>query len=208
MIRQFLKSVHYRRLFNNAPIPGDLEACREYIKASHTVLDLGANLGIYSKALSRFVGPQGQVHAVELMSDTFEYLHANVAKLGNVFCYNVGISDKTGTGYAYQPPIKHGHIYRARIAPKGTLVRLYRLDDLFSDLSPVFIKCDVEGAELEVIAGAKKMIECYHPIWLIETSRQDVFREMQRLGYVFQKLGQDWLFVHRVTQKESAPEST
>lgn len=103
MLTQFLKSLHYRRLFNQQPIPPDLLACRKHIHPGDTVLDLGANVGIYSKALSQFVGPGGQVHAVELMPRTFDYLHANVESLGNVFCYNAGISHCTGMGYAHHP---------------------------------------------------------------------------------------------------------
>jgi FkbM family methyltransferase len=198
MLTQFAKSVYYRRLFNRTAAPSDLTQCAAYIHAGDTVLDLGANLGIFSKTLSRMVGPSGQVHAVELMPQTFSYLHGNVASLGNVFRYNVGISDRTGTRYAQQPerlPGGGGHIYRAHIAETGIQVRTYRLDDLFPDLSPTFIKCDVEDHELAVIRGAQQIIKRCQPIWLMETDDPEAFRAMEALGYEKHPIGNDWLFV-------------
>ncbi len=200
MLTHFLKSVYYRRLFNRALPLSDMVQCATYIRRGDTVIDLGANLGIYSKTLSRIVGPSGQVHAVELMPETFSYLHGNVGSLGNVFCYNAGISDRTGTHYAQKPerlPGGGGHIYRAHLAETGVRVRTYRLDDLFPDLSPTFIKCDVEDHELAVIHGARQLIARCRPIWLMETDEAEVFRAMNGLGYQHQPVGNDWLFVHQ-----------
>lgn len=81
MIVHFLKCVHYRRLFNNAGAPGELLQCANYVRGGDTVLDLGANIGIYSKHLSAMVGLSGQVHAVELMPETCSYLLGNVRDL-------------------------------------------------------------------------------------------------------------------------------
>lgn len=160
LIHQF-KSVYYRRLFDRAPTPDDLQKGSEHIAAGDTVFDLGANLGIYSKALSAMVGPAGQVHAVEMMPETYSYLRRNVTPLGNALCYNVAVSDSTGVQHARLPGRRWGgggHIYRAHLAPAGITVRACRLDDLFPDLSPTFIKCDVEGAEAAVINGARAVI--------------------------------------------------
>lgn len=200
MITHFLKSIHYRRLFNRARVPSDLEACRQYVNLGDTVLDIGANIGTYSKALSGFVGPEGQVHAIELIPETFGYLLDHVRTLGNVFCYNAGISDTTGTQFAQIPPRLPGgggHIYRAHLAESGTRVRTYRLDDLFPDLNPTFIKCDVEDHELAVIQGARRILAS-HPTWLMETDSAEVFDAMVALGYEKKQVGLDWLFVQRV----------
>jgi len=78
--------------------------------------------------------------------------------------------------------VKEGHIYVAKLAATGIRVRLYRLDDLFPDLNPSFIKCDVEGAELSVIRGAQALIGRSFPAWLMETQNSEVFIEMSRLA--------------------------
>jgi FkbM family methyltransferase len=162
-----------------------------------TVLDLGANLGIYSKALSGMVGPRGHVHAVEMMPETYSYLARNVARFGNVTCYNVGVSDRTGAQYARLPKRLRGgggHIYRAHLADSGMEVNTRRLDDLFPDLEPSFIKCDVEGEEAAVVRGATDLILRCHPVWLIETSGTEIFDLLHAHGYRANKLADDWLF--------------
>ena len=197
---QLVKRWHYCGLFDTASMPPELSECRPHITLGDTVLDLGANLGIYSKFLSQLVGPGGQVHAVELMPETFCYLRHNVSALANVRCYHAGISNRTGIGCAIQPSRKYGHIYRAHLAEKGQPAPVYRLDDLFPELSPTFIKCDVEGAELQVIEGAENLIGRCFPIWLMETYTPETFETMKNLGYCAQKLSCDWLFSHPLRQ--------
>src|SRR5262249_49840783 len=48
---------------------------------------------------------------------------------------------------------------------------------------PDFIKCDVEGAESRVIAGARDLIARRHPTWLLETFEDEVLTQLCSLGY-------------------------
>src|SRR5215475_4728190 len=48
------------------------------------VVDVGANIGIYSEFLSRCVGPAGMVHSFEPSADNFERLSAATRELLNV----------------------------------------------------------------------------------------------------------------------------
>jgi hypothetical protein len=63
------------------------------------------------------------------------------------------------------------------------------LDDLWKEGAIPrldFIKCDVEGAELEVIRGALDLIRSQLPGWLVEVSRKtsyELFRVLKDLGY-------------------------
>jgi len=165
-------------------------------------VDLGANIGVYTKVLSDQVGPNGQVHAVEPIPATFACLLNSVQKLGfgNVFCYNVAISNQTGLGHATVPEYRDGgrNFYQAQLSDEGITVRTYRLDDLFPDLSPALVKCDVEDRELNVIIGAKKMIERCHPVWHMEVclaTENEVMKLMSAHGYKSRKLQKNWLFV-------------
>ena len=86
------------------------------------------------------------------------------------------------------------NFYQARLSEQGLEVKLVRLDDLFqSGIS--FVKCDVEGHELEVIEGAKELIRACRPAWLIEVSHREIEGIMRSYGYQATQLGQDWLFV-------------
>jgi hypothetical protein len=71
------------------------------------------------------------------------------------------------------------------------------------DLSPTFIKCDVEGGELAVVEGARVMMARCKPAWLIETTSSAVFDLMEDFGYICAPVGGDWLFCPRVSEAGS-----
>src|SRR5215469_11112259 len=60
----------------------DAVVARKLISPGDTVLDIGANIGVYSRMLSRCVGPQGTVYAFEPIPHTFDFLSNNIRKLG------------------------------------------------------------------------------------------------------------------------------
>jgi len=188
-----LKRCHYLHLLSAAETPPDLLRCREYIREGDCVLDLGANIGTYSKVLSEWAGPTGRVHAFEPIRETFGYLTAGIRKLGlrNVTCHNAAVSWHTGEGRMMIPD---ANMYKAEISDRGSSVRLVRLDDLFAERIS-FIKCDVEGHELQVIQGSEKLLRTWHPTWLMEVSRPDVTEVMRSYGYRATRLEHDWLFV-------------
>ena len=196
------KRAYYVRLLRRLRPEQDALLCSQYLHPGDIVLDLGANIGAYTKILSECVGRNGQVHALEPIPETFGYLFNSVQRLSlqNVFCYNIAASSQTGLGYAAIPNYKDGgqNFYQAHLANEGIRVRIFRLDDLFADLSPSFVKCDVEDRELEVILGATKMIERCHPVWLMEVclaTEADVMKSMRAHGYAARKLEKNWLFV-------------
>jgi FkbM family methyltransferase len=196
------KNAYYLHLFQRLQPEEDALCCREYVHPGDAVLDLGANIGAYTKVLSEYVGVEGQVHCLEPIPETFGYLFNNVHRLGlqNVFCYNVAASDQTGLGYAAVPEYGDGgpNFYQAHLSDSGIRIRVFRLDDLFGDLCPTFIKCDVEDRELDVISGAKNMIERCHPVWLMEVcaaTENAVMKMMGGNGYRGRKLEKNWLFV-------------
>ena len=84
--------------------------------------------------------------------------------------------------------------YLARFAQEGDkgereLVKVFYLDGLRAKghIPEIdFVKCDVEGAELEVLQGSTDLIGSNHPCWLIEVSKEiskAVFQFMQSRGY-------------------------
>jgi FkbM family methyltransferase len=184
-----LRLFYYRRMIRKiGPVPEAVEAGR-YVRRGDTVIDIGANIGRYAKMLSAYVGDSGAVHCLEPMPETFGYLLSNMAclELTNVFCYNIAASDRCSMVCMNVPRWQNGHgrnLYRAAITAKGDFrVRALRLDDLFPDLRPSFIKCDVEGHEAEVVRGASNLIERCRPVWLMEVSDQKVVGIMRGLGY-------------------------
>ncbi|HEX4824873.1 MAG TPA: FkbM family methyltransferase [Candidatus Polarisedimenticolaceae bacterium] len=161
----------------------DLEIVSRLVKEGDQVVDIGANVGAYTKCLSEFVGETGHVLSIEPVQPTFFILEycVKALRLQNVQICNRAISDAAATLTMEVPPYDEGgeNFYQARIvtdAPSSSLRRVHveavTLDSLVSSLGrpPSFVKCDVEGHELSCIRGATETIGRSRPAWLIEVS--------------------------------------
>lgn len=185
------RSIHYRDSLRHYDIDAepDLHGCQSIIKAGDIVLDVGANIGVYTRFCSEFTGPSGKVISLEPVPETYSYLVSNVHALGlkNVQCLNVAASDHDDdSGRMAIPQYNTGgtNLYEAKLSSNGNVpVKVAKLDTLFPDLTPAFIKCDVEGHDLACITGALNLIHRCQPSWLVEVSSKDTFELLYSLGY-------------------------
>jgi len=71
----------------------------QWVEPRDWVLDVGANVGHYSRKLSELVGRNGRVFSFQPVPQTFEILGANMAcwPVSNVTLFNVAASDVMGT---------------------------------------------------------------------------------------------------------------
>ena len=132
------------------------------LTASDTCLDLGANVGTFTR---RFAATGAQVHAYEPDPDTFARLQANVGHLPNVTLHQKAVGARSGTvhlrraiGYSQN----RGHLSQAtsvvfdrgdRFAPETIAVEQVGFRDLLASLPQVaLIKMDIEGAEFDILA--------------------------------------------------------
>ena len=183
---QLIKKRHYLGLLRSMSleIEPELKVVRYLVKTGDSVIDIGANIGIYTKILSELVGLDGHVFSIEPFPATFEILCYNVRKLhlDNVEPVNVAISDSDGIATMALPANSSStetH-YRASIVTnlmeKGKIetanVRTTTIDSKFLSESVTisFIKCDVEGHEPACIKGAAKFLAWSQAAWLIEIS--------------------------------------
>lgn len=172
---RFIRRLHYYRILDRVNEP-DIEKCFSYFGAGDHVIDVGANIGVYARAFARH---GAIVHALEPIPENFDYLYHNVSRDG-VICYNLAASNSAGMLRMAKGP----SMYESHIAEDGTIrVRAMRLDDLFPDLTPKLIKCDVEGHEMEAVEGAKGLIKRAHPVWLMEVTHPEVMETMEAFGY-------------------------
>ena len=182
---QLIKKRHYLRLLRSSLLEKEpeLRVVRYLIKPGDSVIDIGANVGVYSKILSELVGPDGHVYSIEPFSPTFEILSYNVKKirLDNVELINVAVSDSEAVvtmALPYDPSGAETH-YRASIVKdqadtrkERTNIQATTIDSRFLRTPETisFIKCDVEGHELACIKGAAKFLARSQAAWLIEVS--------------------------------------
>jgi FkbM family methyltransferase len=183
---QLIKKRHYLKLLRSTSleIEPELKVIRHLVKPGDSVIDIGANIGVYTKILSELVGPKGHVYSIEPFPATFEILCYNVRKLrlDNVEPVNIAISDSdgivtmalpydsSGAETHYRASIIINPVEQAKIETAN--VQAATIDSRFLSESGTisFIKCDVEGHEPACIRGAAKFLAQSQAAWLIEIS--------------------------------------
>lgn len=178
---------HYRPLKLDLLIPSMQEAIdveQVYCpysqpRAGDLVYDLGANIGVVSIWLARFVGPTGRVIAFEPDPRNLECLKKNIdsSGLSNVTIVEAAVGGSSGTasffsegsiGSAFQNT-------RAESMVPSTLgeeiqVPTISLANAFNKFGvPGWIKIDIEGAELEVLQSSLDLLRESKPGLAIET---------------------------------------
>jgi FkbM family methyltransferase len=139
-----------------------------------TALDIGANIGLTALALSQYCS---QVIAVEPIPITFNYLSQNVADRDNVSALNFALGSEEGT---LKMQGSEDFLAGAFIADSYTVndgrhftkeIPVRRLDDLANEIGLDkldLVKIDVEGFELEVLAGGRELLGDLKPITYME----------------------------------------
>lgn len=160
------------------PVEADEETvARRFVKRGDKVLDVGANLGLYTTLFSKLVGPQGRVWAFEPNEKLLPPLRRTVGELGNARLFPFALSDQAGEALLYVPndhtmgsladytSARELAKWRESIGlseARAFKCELKSVDGLVESgavTQPDFIKCDVEGAELTVFKGARATLD-------------------------------------------------
>jgi FkbM family methyltransferase len=185
--------------FNGEVEPEVQTALRKYLRPGMTVYDIGANIGFFSLLAARLVGPAGGVTAFEADPEIGARLRENVARNQGA---PISVEEKavwsssTPVFFAradteVSPDRGLGHVIDnngERSAPGTIRVEAVSVDEYVRKFGePDFIKCDVEGAEVEVFRGAEKLLKEKQPLILCEMhgedNRQTLLKVFANLGY-------------------------
>jgi FkbM family methyltransferase len=155
------------------------------IEPGMTVVDVGANAGEITVFAAKRVGPRGKVVAFEPLGRMADRLARNVAlnEFPQVTTVRLGLSDKEQAVpiYGTESEFHDGTVNEglATIHAGGDrTVELERIQlttlDLYTasaDIGDIdVIKVDVEGAELEVLRGARRVLRDQRPWLILEVS--------------------------------------
>jgi FkbM family methyltransferase len=137
------------------------------IPAGAVVVDAGACLGDHAISYSQIVGSAGCVYAFEPHPQTFEALVMNMARLRNVACLPIGLSDAPGRVRFMRDP----NIGASCVSDVGDVTVEVTTLDTF--LIPRVMRCDfmhldAEGMETRILRGGRQVIERYHPLIVTE----------------------------------------
>jgi FkbM family methyltransferase len=180
-------------------------------------VDCGANIGVHTIECAAEMTGWGSVLAIEPQERLYYALAGNIA-LNN--CFNaravhaaVGARDETLAIPApdYLSPGSFGSLElrpRPDAEPIGQKidyspaaaqqVRCLRLDSLPLKRLDL-VKIDVEGMELDVVAGATGLIARHHPILLVEWLKSDKARlraAIDNFGYQIIERGRNFMAIH------------
>lgn len=187
-----------RRLFFQAQIrrgsfvPEEREIKRlgDWLRPGDLAIDVGANIGYYTLAMAHCVGSEGRVLALEPMPSTFDLLAGNVraSDVRNVTLMNVAASSTASIATMDLPMFAEtnlANLYEARLSSKGAFpVLCVPLDSIPLPAPVRLLKIDAEGHDLDVLEGAKGLIENHHPILIVEGSEQDAVADwIRERGY-------------------------
>lgn len=176
-----IEKLHMRYRFARYRYKSEVPDIRYVLESNlegKTVLDIGANKGIYSYYLSRKVGPQGKVYAFEAQPELGEHLLSVKESFGllNLEIVNKGLSLEPGILKMGRTKIGSGGAsfnYKTDSNLDEINILVITLDDFFSEESREkiqFIKIDVEDHEYQVLKGGEKFLTRDHPTILLECS--------------------------------------
>ncbi len=148
----------------------DFSILRAAAREFSVIFDIGAHIGFYTR-LFALSAPASSVHAFEASENAFELLTLNLSGHPHAKLNRLAVAKMAGKRTFYLHPSSDLSSLLTR-SGVPTTIDTTSLDDYCKKNSiPVvdFIKCDVEGAELEVILGARELLSSeYPPLWLVE----------------------------------------
>jgi FkbM family methyltransferase len=154
-------------------------------------IDIGANVGLWTKCLANHFE---SVHAIEPNPDVIPSLRIGLPSNATVHEIAAWSAETAIEFSKFEQSVHLSCYYRTEGIHTGPSCGQITLAACAIDSLPIdgvvdFVKCDVEGAEIEVLQGASKLILRDRPWLLVEVHSAENFRRLTRLldqwNYVF-----------------------
>ena len=196
---------------------GALRRRRQHFGDGVVLIDCGANIGVHTVECAVEMTGWGSVLAIEAQERLYYALAGNIA-LNNCFnarAVHAAVAAQDGTMRVPVPDyLQPGSFGSLELKPQGKAefigqnidyspgateeIRCLTLDSLTLARIDV-IKLDVEGMELEVLAGARQAVATHRPILLVEwlkSPKQELQKMLAGFGYQVFEAGKNFLAVH------------
>ncbi len=145
-----------------------LQEIVSHVSQGMRVVDVGANVGVYTSLFAQLVGSSGRVIALEPAPDNWRALNKALTtnRWNNVEIYQVAAADQSGRMCFERSFYNSGN--NALCLESGRdgaeSVEVVRLDDLLAGRRVDFIKIDVQGWEAAVLRGSEQTLERNRPL--------------------------------------------
>ena len=169
---------------------------RSHRAAGATVMDIGAHLGLFGVVMARLVGPAGRVYSFEPTPLSRKVLQETVRINGCVGIVEVrpeAVAGATGKAVFYDtgsPASNANSLVRTAKSKSGITLDKVRLDDFVASrqLNVTCLKIDVEGAELDLLRGARQMLLTCRPAVLLSIHPMAIKESGGSLAEIWQLL--------------------
>ena len=181
-------SAGLKYLFKSMPNidPPLLRNAFELVRPNDIVWDIGANVGLFAFAAAARAGPNGRIIAFEpdtwlvqilrksmtvqpLTSAPVSVIPAAVASEVSLRSFTIASRSRASNAMS-----DYGRSQMGKAYEKQTIVGL-SLDWLTVNLPrPNVVKCDVEGAEIEVFSGQTKLLRDIRPVIICEVGQEAI----------------------------------
>lgn len=163
--------------------PDLVRLINRFVDRNHDAIDVGANIGLLSVFLSRYINANFRVLSVEPVPTAAALLKQNLQRNGcreNVVLFEGMAGAVNSTGEIHTIPGMEEYssangIHHAMAHAKGARrvkVPVRTLDSIVAEqgLAPGFLKIDTEGFELDVLRGAEQVLGQFRPVVFTEAS--------------------------------------
>lgn len=157
--------------------PGPVRMIQDMLRPGCVAVDVGANFGSLAVPMAKAVGPDGVVFAIEPQRLVYHCLvtSATMSEAWSMRCIHAVAGRERGVMRVGIPCPDRSEAfgsYPITDTPGGDVVPVIRIDDLGLPACHL-IKIDVEGAELDVLEGARETIARCEPMMIVEADRED-----------------------------------
>lgn len=174
---------------------GPISQLQSLIPQGALAVDVGANVGFFTRRLAHWVGETGHVFAIEPEDVNFAELTRRLASEGlskRVTAIKAVADRASGE---VRLTVNRDHPGDHKIGDNGVPVRAVSLDSLLASERHkiAFIKIDVQGAEMRVLAGAQDILRRDRPALFVEvdpaalgnfgSGTDELFHLLSQFGY-------------------------
>ncbi len=156
------------------------------VRPGMTVIDIGANLGVYSLPMARLAGPAGRVFAYEPGSAPRTLLERSkeLNGAGNLEIVAAALSDGEREGCLATGASSELSSLSGTGAGEQVLVTTLDGEDARRSWAPPeFVKIDAEGEELKILRGGTAFFGRHSPLVMFEVKAGEVTEENLRTAF-------------------------
>jgi FkbM family methyltransferase len=150
-----------RRLYEGGYHAAERSLVTALVGLGGTVLDVGANIGLFTFLAAALVGENGRVHAFEPNPPTFDRLRTAAGAARQVTLHAIALSDEPGVGTLDLQP-DHFGATALRTDDSGDASVVVSTVDSIAEREGLgdvdLMKIDVEGEEERVLRGADALV--------------------------------------------------